>query len=94
MRVAKSLPVYSRGIITAGEFADALLGDIVDDAGIFTYLTQLVEDLPQEVQEQLREKLRIIKRADYYWRQFLIGGTPPPADPAILKRICEELGID
>ena len=80
------------GLLTVNEAADATLSDLVDNAEAES--RSVAEALPAEVRDALFGRLRDIRAADYRWKPFLLGSGPTPyADPARLRRLCDELGV-
>jgi hypothetical protein len=96
-RTAKMLSNYSRGVLTANEVANALLNDLIQDTELDTTFLASVTELPNDVQESLRNLLGMIKKANYHWRPFRIGTgpyKPYPNQDKRLQLICEILLID
>src|SRR5689334_2734920 len=88
------LRAYSRGLIAAAEFADALLHDLVLEEMLPEDMRTFLSGYPDDVVTDLRARLRRIRGANFRWRPFLIGpGSGGPVsgseaeDSARLRRI-------
>ena len=96
--IVKLLSIYGKGVITAPEFANGVLVDLIKHDGPVVDLASHLANLPDEVRRKLEDLLRHIERADYHWRPFVFGPGGPIRDSATedatrLRQICMMLGI-
>jgi hypothetical protein len=96
--IAKLLSIYKREVITIPEIANGILVDLIRNNSPDTELPSFVTELPNEVQQNLRDLLRKIQKADYCWKPFTLGpgGSvlhSEADDSARLRRLCVVLEI-
>lgn len=96
-RMAKRISLYSSGLLSAAEVANAILMDLVVNVNAAAESQPTVAELPSEVRKELVDLLHDIRGADYRWKPFRIGpsgdGLQSDPDPAILQWVCAEFGV-
>lgn len=94
--LAKRLSRYESGVITAPEWANALLYDWVSAPELDNAFVSSLDSLPHEVGQELRRLLARIEEADFRWTPFFLTSSTAPRDPTKysdrLRRVSALLG--
>ena len=101
LHITKLRSLYARGVITAPEFINGLVVELIKHEGPTDELTSYLTTLPDDVRQHLGDLLQQIQRADYQWRPFMLGPGGPvlhsaTEDVTKLRRIClmlENVGV-
>ena len=80
-KIAKRRSRYESGIITAREWANSLLYDLVSAPELDTAFVASLDSLPQGVGQEFRSVMARIAAADFHWTPFFLTSTPAPSDP-------------
>jgi hypothetical protein len=79
--IAKRTSLYESGLISAREWANSLLYDLVSAPELDTAFVSLLDSLPQEVGQVFRSLLARIEEADFHWTPFILTSSTAPSDP-------------
>ncbi len=95
-KLAKRLSRYESGVITAPEWANSLLYDLVSAPELDTTFVSSLDSLPHEVGQEFRRLLARIEEADFRWTPFFLTSSTAPRDPTEyseqLRRVWALLG--
>ena len=95
-RLAKRLSHYESGVITAPEWANALLYDLVSGPELDTTSLSFLDSLPHDVGQEFRRLMARIAEADFRWTPFFLTSSTAPRDPTEysdrLRRVSTLLG--
>ncbi len=80
-QLAKRLCRYESGLITAPEWANALLYDLVSGPELDESFASVLVSLPHEVGREFRRLLGRIEEADFRWTPFFLTSSTAPRDP-------------
>jgi hypothetical protein len=90
--IAKRISRYESGIITAREWANSLLYDLVSEPELDSAFVSTLASLPQEVGREFRGLLKGIEEAGFRRTPFFVTSSIAPSDPteysAQLRRVC------
>ena len=94
--IARRAALFESGVITAPEWANALLYDLVSAPELDPAFVSLLDLLPHEVGQEYRRLLARIEEADFDCTPFFLTSSPAPSDPtkdsAQLRRVSALLG--
>ncbi len=79
-KIARMTARYRSGILTAREWADSLLHDLVSAPEIDAALVSAVDALPPEVVQEFRHLLATIREADFRWAPFFLTSSAGSRD--------------
>jgi hypothetical protein len=79
--LAKSTTRYESGLLSAREWANSLLYDLISAPELDTAFVSLLELLPHEVGQEFRRLLARIEEADFHWTPFFLTASPALPDP-------------
>ncbi len=80
--LAKRLSRYESGLITAPEWANALLHELVAEPELDTTSLASLDLLPHEVGQEFRRLMARIEEADFRWTPFFLTSATGPRHPA------------
>ena len=90
-RLARWTSLYESGALTAPEWANSWLYQLVSAPELDTAFVSLLDSLPHEVGQEFRRLLARIEAADFHWTPFLLTSSTASRDPteysAQLQRI-------
>ena len=94
--IAKRNSRYQSGLLSAREWANSLLYDLVSAPEVDTAFGSTLDSLPQEVRQEFRSLLARIEEADFHWTPFFLTSSTAPSDPtkysAQLRQVSAMLG--
>ena len=97
-KLAKRLSRYESGLITAPEWANSLLHDLVSGPELDTTSVSFLDSLPHEVGQEFRRLMGRIEQADFRWTPFFLTSSTARRDPtefsAQLRRVSALLRQD
>lgn len=79
--LVKRLSRYESGVITASEWANALLHELVTGPELDTTSLSFLDSLPHEVGQEFRRLMARIEEADFRWTPFFLTSSTTPRDP-------------
>jgi hypothetical protein len=80
-KLAKRISRYEAGLITAQEWANSLLYDLVSAPELDTAFVSMLDSLPREVGQEFRSLMARIEGADFHWTPFFLTSSTAPSDP-------------
>jgi hypothetical protein len=90
--LAKRISLYESGLISAPEWANSLLLDLVSAPEFDTAFVSSLDSLPREVGQAFRSLLARIEEANFRWTPFLLTSSTDPRDPTEystqLRQVC------
>lgn len=95
-KIARRTALLESGGLTAREWANSVLYELVSAPVLDEDLPGVLSRLPPEVGRGFRCLLRNIEEADFHWRPFFLTSSTAPRDPteysAQLRRVSALLG--
>ena len=95
-RLARWTSLYESGVLTAPEWANSVLYELVSAPELDTDFLSSLDSLPHAVPQEFRRLLATIAEADFHWTPFLLTSSTAPRDPteysAQLRRVSALLG--
>jgi hypothetical protein len=95
-KFAKIISLHEVGIVSAAEFANSLLLELLSEPDLDESFVSSPEWLPEDVRRKFLDLLKKIQAADYHWIPFLVTSVPdrsePPDYPEKLRKICARVG--
>jgi hypothetical protein len=73
--------LFGSGLLTAPEWANSLLYDLVSAPELDTTSVSVLDSLPREVGQEFRRLMARIEEADFHWTPFLLTSPMAPRDP-------------
>jgi hypothetical protein len=80
-KFAKLTALYESGLISAKEWANFLLYDLVSASELDTACVSSLDSLPQGVGQEFRRLVARIAGADFHWTPFFLTSSTAPSDP-------------
>ena len=79
--IAKRNSLYESGLLSAREWANSLLYDLVSAPELDTAFVSSLDSLPHEVGQEFRSLLARLEEADFHWTPFFLTSSTAPSDP-------------
>ncbi len=73
--------LFGSGLLTAPEWANALLDDLVSAPELDAAFVSFLDSLPHEVGQEFRHLMVRIEEADFRWTSFFRTSSTAPRDP-------------
>jgi hypothetical protein len=90
--IAKRTSLDESGLLSAREWANSLLYDLVSAPELDTAFVSSLDLLPHEVGQEFPSLLARIEEADFHWTPSFLTSSTAPSDPtkssAQLRQIC------
>ncbi len=95
-QIAKRTSRYKSGLISAREWANSVLYDLVSAPELDGAFVSLMDSLPLEVSQEFRSLLARIEAAGFQWTPVFLTSSEVPSDPteysAQLRQVSPLLG--
>ena len=95
-QIAKRTSRYESGLLSAREWANSFLYDLVSAPELDPAFVSLLDSLPLEVSQEFRSLLARIEDADFQWTPFFLTSSTAPSGPteysAQLRQVSALLG--
>ncbi len=79
--IAKRISLFESGLLSAQEWANSLLSDLVSGSELDTTFVSFLDSLPHEVGQEFRRLMARIEQADFRWTPFFLTASTAPRDP-------------
>jgi hypothetical protein len=80
-KIAKWTSLHQSGLLSAREWANSLLYDLVSAPELDTAFVSSLDSLPHEVGQELRNLLARIEAADFRWTPFFLTSSATRPHP-------------
>jgi hypothetical protein len=80
-QIAKRISRYESGLLSAQEWANSVLYDLVSAPEVDPAFVSLLDSLPLELSQEFRRLLTRIEEADFQWTPFFLTSSTAPSDP-------------
>jgi len=80
-KIARRTSLHESGLLTAPEWANSLLYELVSSSELDTAFVSSLDSLPHEVGQGFRNLLTRIEAADFRWTPYFLTSSATASDP-------------